>query len=65
MVRSTHWTPDTPIDPGWYWYRARSHRALMLRIGENGLVDLPEELDGTLASDLVGDWWAAQIKVPN
>jgi hypothetical protein len=37
----------------------------MLRIDENGRVDSPEELDGTLASDLVGDWWAAQIKVPD
>ena len=65
MVSSTHWTSDTPIDPGWYWYRARSHRALMLRIDEDGLVDSPEGFDGTLASDLVGDWWAAQIKVPD
>jgi len=37
----------------------------MLRIDEDGLVDSPEELDGTLASDLVGDWWATQIKVPD
>ncbi len=65
MVSSTYWTSDTPIDPGWYWYRARSHRALMLRIDEHGLVDSPEEFDGTQATDLVGEWWATQIKVPD
>ncbi len=42
MVSSTHGTSDTPIDPGWYWYRARSHRAQMLRIDEHGRVDSPE-----------------------
>ncbi len=65
MVSSTHWTPDTPIDPGWYWYRARSHRALMLRIDDHGLVDSAGEFDGFPATGLVGDWWTPQIKVPD
>ncbi len=64
-VHSTHWTSDTPIDPGWYWYRARSHRALMLRIDDHGLVDSQGEFDGIPATDLVGDWWTPQIKVPD
>ena len=62
---STHWKSDAPIKPGWYWYRARSHGALMLRINEHGLVDSPEEFDGVQATDLVGDWWTPQIKVPD
>ncbi len=64
-VHSTHWTSDTPIDPGWYWYRARSHRALMVRIDDHGLVDSHGEFDGIPATDLVGDWWTPQIKVPD
>ncbi len=64
-VHSTHWTSDTPIDPGWNWYKARSHRALMVRIDDHGLVDSPGELDGIQAADLVGDWWTPQIKVPD
>ena len=64
-VNSTHWTCDTPIDPGWYWYRARSHRAQMLRIDDHGLVDSPEEFDRIQATELNGDWWTPQIKVPD
>ncbi len=65
MANSTHWTAETPIQPGWYWYRARAHRALMLRIDEHGLVDSPGEFDDIQATNLVGDWWTPQIKVPN
>ena len=61
-MKSTHWTSDTPIDPGWYWYRARSHRAVMLRIDEHGVVDSRGEFGGIQATDLVGDWWTPQIK---
>ncbi len=59
-----HWTSDTPIKPGWYWYKEQSHRALMLRIDDHGLIDSPGEFDGIPAIDFVGDWWSAQIKVP-
>ena len=65
MVSSTHWTSDTPIEPGWYWFRVRSHSALMIRIDEHGLVDWPGEFDGIQATDLAGDWWTPQIKVPD
>ena len=64
MVTSTHWTSDTPIDPGWYWYRARSHRALMVRIDDHGLVDSPGEFDSIQATNLVGYWYTRQIKPP-
>ena len=37
----------------------------MLRIDEQGLVDLPEEFDRIQATDLIGDWWTPQIKVPD
>jgi hypothetical protein len=37
----------------------------MLRIDDHGLVDSPEEFDGTMATDLIGDWWTPQIKVPD
>jgi len=37
----------------------------MLRIDEDGHVDSPEEFDGTMATDLIGDWWTPQIKVPD
>jgi len=62
---STHWTSDAPIDPGWYWFRARSHRASMVRIDDHGLVDSPGEFDNIPATDLLGGWWAPQIKVPD
>ena len=61
-MMTTHWTSNTPIDPGWYWYRAPAHRALMLRIDEHGVIDSPGESDGIQATDLVGDWWMPQIK---
>ena len=64
-VNSTHWTSETPIQPGWYWYRARPHHALMLRIDNHGLVDSPGEFDCIQATNLVGDWWTPQIQVPN
>jgi len=62
MVDYPHWTADTPVDTGWYWYRDRSHPAMMLRIDENRVVDSQGEFDGTQATDLAGDWWSAQIK---
>ena len=65
MVSPTHWTSDTPIDPGWYWYRALSHRALTLRLNDHGLVDFPGAFDSVQATDLVGDWWTPRIKVPD
>ena len=65
MVNSTHWTTDTPIDPGWYWYRARAYRALMLRVDDHGLIDSRDEFNGTQATKLVGDWYIPQIKVPD
>jgi len=61
-VKSTHWTSDTPIDPGWYWYRARSRRAVMLRIDEHGVVDSRGAFDSSQAGDLVGDWWTPRIR---
>ena len=64
-VNTTHWTSDTPLNPGWYWYRAKSHRALMLRIDVHGLVDSQGEFGGTQATDLIGDWYTPQIKVPD
>jgi len=64
-VNTTHWTSDTPINPGWYWYRAKSHPALMLRIDGHGLVDSHGEFGGTQATDLLGDWYRPQIKVPD
>jgi len=64
-VNTTHWTSDTPIKPGWYWYRAKSHPALMLRIDGHGLVDSHGEFGGTQATDLIGDWYRPQIKVPD
>ena len=64
-VNHTHWTSDTPIEPGWYWYREQSYRAIMLRIDDHGFVDSPREFDGIQSNDLVGDWWAAQIKAPD
>ncbi len=65
MVSSTHWTSNTPIEPGWYWFRGRSHRALMLRIDDYGLVDSHGEFDGIPAAKLTGDWWTPQIQVPD
>ena len=62
MENAPHWTPATPVDTGWYWYRDRSHRPLMLRIDENCIVDSQGEFDGIQAVDLAGDWWSAQIK---
>ena len=61
-MKSTHWTSDTPSDAGWYWYRARSDRAILLRIDEDGVVDSPEQFDRSRAADLVGDWLASRIK---
>ena len=63
-VNTAHWTSDTPIEPGWYWYRSRLHRALMLRIDSHGLVDSCGEFNGTQATDLFGDWYTPQIKPP-
>jgi hypothetical protein len=63
-VNTTHWKSDAPIDSGWYWYRSKSHRALMLRIDDHGLVNLPEEFDGRQAIELVGDWYMPQITPP-
>jgi hypothetical protein len=37
----------------------------MLRIDYHGLVDSHGEFDGIPATDLVGDWWTPQIKVPD
>ncbi len=36
----------------------------MLRIDDHGLVDSHGELNGTQATDLVGDWYAPRIKPP-
>jgi hypothetical protein len=36
----------------------------MLRVDECGTVDLPEQFKGTQATELDGDWWKRQIKVP-
>ena len=63
-VNTAHWTSETPIDPGWYWYRAKSHRAVMLRIDDHGLVDSHGEFNGTQATKLVGDWYTPKIKPP-
>ena len=62
MADYPHWTSDTPIDKGWYWYRDRLHPAMMLRLDEHRIVDSHGEFDGTLATDLAGDWWSARIK---
>jgi len=37
----------------------------MLRVDDHGLVNLPEEFDGIQATDLDGNWWTPQIKVPD
>ena len=37
----------------------------MLRIDDHGLVDSLGEFEGTQATDLAGDWWTPQIKVPD
>ena len=63
-VNTAHWTSETPIDPGWYWYRAKSHRALMLRIDDHGLIDSHGEFNGAQATKLVGDWYTPKIKPP-
>ncbi len=63
-VNTMHWKSDTPIDPGWYWYKSKSHRALMLRIDDHGLVDSHGEFNGTQATKLVGDWYTPQIRPP-
>ncbi|MDA0992532.1 MAG: hypothetical protein O3A13_02735 [Proteobacteria bacterium] len=62
MLKSPHWTSETPNNPGWYWYRAPSHRAAMLRIDEHSVIDSAGEFADFQAVDLVGDWWSAQIK---
>jgi len=62
IVNYPHWTSDTPIDAGWYWYRDRLHPAMMIRIDVHSVVDSQGEFDGTQATDLVGDWWSARIK---
>ena len=62
MVGHPHWTSDTPINTGWYWYKDRLHPTMMLRIDEHNIVDSHGEFDGTQATDLVGDWWSARIK---
>ena len=62
MLNSPHWSSDTPIDAGWYWYIAPSHRATMLRIDERSVIDSVGEFADFQAVDLVGDWWSAPIK---
>lgn len=62
MMDSPHWTSDIPVDTGWYWYRDRLHRAMMIRIDEHSVVDSRGEFDGIRAAELGGDWWSAQIK---
>ena len=62
MVNYPHWTSDTPIDTGWYWYRDRLHPAMRLRIDKHSVVDSQGEFDGTQATDLAGDWWSERIK---
>jgi hypothetical protein len=62
MMNNAHWTQETPMSTGWYWYKDRSHRPVMLRIDENSVVDSKGEFVGIQAVDLVGDWWSAQIK---
>ena len=62
MVDPPRWTSVTPIDRGWYWYRDRLHRPMMLRIDERSIVDSPGEFDNLQAAVLVGDWWSARIK---
>ena len=37
MVDSPHWTSNTPIDPGWYWYRGRLHRRWVFRTARGSL----------------------------
>jgi hypothetical protein len=63
-VNTTHWTSDPPNDPGWYWYKAKPYRALMLRIDDHGLVNSHGDFDGIPAADLIGDWYTPQIKPP-
>ena len=63
MLDSPHWTSNTPVDPGWYWYRAPSHRATMLRIDECSVIDSTGEFADFQAINLDGDWWSAPIKV--
>ena len=63
MAGQPHWTSRAPVDPGWYWYRDRLHRAMMLRINEDSVINSPGEFDDTRVADLAGDWWSAQIKV--
>jgi len=55
MENHPHWTSDTPVDTGWYWYRDQLHP-------EHNVVDSHGEFDGTPAARLVGVWWSAQIK---
>ena len=62
MHKTPHWTSNTPVEPGWYWYRAPSHTAEMLRIDEHSVIDSAGEFADVQAADLVGDWWSAQIK---
>jgi hypothetical protein len=37
----------------------------MLRIDGHGLVDSQGEFGGTQVTDLIGDWYRPQIKVPD
>jgi len=37
----------------------------MLRIDGHGLIDSHGEFGGTQATDLIGDWYRPQIKVPD
>jgi hypothetical protein len=62
MHKQPHWTSNTPIDPGWYWYRAPSYPAKMLRIDEHSVIDSAGAFADRQATDLDGDWWSAQIK---
>ncbi|MCH8136659.1 MAG: hypothetical protein IIB77_11825 [Proteobacteria bacterium] len=63
MVDVTHWTSDTPIEAGWYWYKDATRGTSMLRIDDHGRVDSHGDFDRNLAKDLVGDWWIPRIKV--
>jgi hypothetical protein len=62
MVNAPHWTSAAPVNPGWYWYRDRSHPAVMLRIDSDSVINSAGEFDDLHAADLAGDWWSARIK---
>ncbi|MBI5855657.1 MAG: hypothetical protein HZB35_10620 [Nitrospirae bacterium] len=58
------WTTQTPIAPGWYWYRGQAHEAdpFIVQVDEVGQFQWPD--GGYQEVKLAKGEWAGPIQLP-